>query len=98
MTEPTTERLAKALEQANAPADMIKNARAGYYDDFKSELEMPIFQLVRDLQCAVLPDLARRALNGEFDGTPAESEAWIQEFKEGDAHEANSIAEEVSNH
>lgn len=49
---PTTERLAQALESLNDPrlADMIQKARAGHYDDFKTELTFPQVQLVIDLR------------------------------------------------
>jgi hypothetical protein len=72
----TTERLAKALESANAPKAMITAARAGCYDDFKSESATPIMDLVRDLRQAGLTHLAQRAMDGEFDATQEESEAW----------------------
>jgi hypothetical protein len=48
-TIPTTERLARALEAALCPSWMIDRARAGYYDDFKSDLALPCMQLVADL-------------------------------------------------
>lgn len=76
-TEPTTERLARALEEAGAPESMIEAARAGIYDDFKSPLARPITTLVRACQKAGLIDLAHRAMNGEFDGTQAEADAWM---------------------
>lgn len=82
----TTERLAKALEAANAPKAMITAARAGCYDDFKSESPTPCMDLVRDLYEAArqLPNhdrnlllrVAQQAKNGEFDATREESEAW----------------------
>lgn len=75
---PTTERLAAALVAASAPPAMIVRARDGYYDDFKSDLELPCIQLVEDLQQAGLMDLRQRAIDGEFDGTPEESEHWMQ--------------------
>lgn len=78
MSEPTTERLAKALEAANAPTEMVERARAGYYDDFKSELVLPCMQLVADLGEAGLQELQQRAINGEFDSTPDESKAWFE--------------------
>lgn len=86
MTEaiPTTERLAKALEEAGAPKEMIDRARAGYYDDFKSELALPCVQLVNDLRAAGLHDLERRAMDGEFDGSAEESAAWFE--AEGKEH------------
>lgn len=77
----TTERLARALEAANAPKAMIVAARAGCYDDFKSESATPCMDLVRDLTQAGLTFLAERATDGEFDATPAESEAWANEAR-----------------
>lgn len=73
---PTTERLAAVLEKANAPKSMITAARAGCYDDFRSESPTPCMDLVRDLQQAGLGGLAEQAMKGEFDSTPEESEAW----------------------
>lgn len=73
----TKERLAEALTQASAPAAMIQRARHGDYDDYESELGTPIVQLVRDCQAAGLPALAQRAINGEFDGTKEEADAWF---------------------
>jgi hypothetical protein len=55
---------------------MITAARAGCYDDFKSESATPIMDLVRDLRQAGLTHLAQRAMDGEFDATQEESEAW----------------------
>lgn len=78
--EPTTEKLAKALEMASCPDWMIKRARDGYYDDFKSELATPITALVTDLMALRTADafvLAERAKNGEFDGTAEEADAWL---------------------
>jgi hypothetical protein len=78
MTEPTTEKLAKAMEAAGAPEELIKAARAGVYDDYKSCLTFPCVQLVEDLRAAGLEDLAQRAINDEFGGTPEEAEAWME--------------------
>lgn len=75
---PTTERLAVELVKAGAPPLMIEKARCGYYDDYKSELAMPIAQLVADATRAGLADIARRATDGEFDATKAESDAWAR--------------------
>jgi len=82
MTEqlPTTERLALALEAANDPAlaSMITLARAGHYDDFKSNLNYPIMQLVHDLEAAGHSELAKRAKEGEWDATEEEARAWVK--------------------
>ena len=76
MTIPTSERLAQVLH-AEGLFHMETKARYGYYDDFKSPLETPIVQLVRDLQAAGKDALAKRAMDGEFDATKEESEAWF---------------------
>ncbi len=62
------EKLTAALVEAGAPSTMIANARRGYYGDFTSELPLPITQLVADAGAAGLHDIARRAMNGDFDG------------------------------
>ena len=77
----TTERLAVELEKAGAPISMIRLARGGVYDDFRSDSATPIQDLVRDLNIAKLKDLARRALDGEFDAESWEADEWYE--KEG---------------
>jgi len=62
------ERLVKALELAEAPAGMIEAAKAGYYGDFTSPLDMPITQLVEDARANGLGDIGFRAMRGDFDG------------------------------
>jgi hypothetical protein len=76
MTEPTTERLARDLEAAGAPAIMIVRARAGYYDDYKSPLAFPETQLLTDARAAGLEDIAQGVMDGRWDGTREESDAW----------------------
>jgi hypothetical protein len=67
----SSERLAKALEEADLP-EMAAKARKGYYNDFKSPLVMPAMQLAKDLEKAGTPAalaLRRRHVKyGEFDG------------------------------
>lgn len=58
-------RLANALTKAGAPQEMIDRAATG---DFTSPLAFPITQLVKDLKAAGLEKIARRAMQGEFDG------------------------------
>ncbi len=69
-------RLADAIEAASGSKWLQHRARDGWYDDFRSPDPMPISTLVRDLRKAGLHDLARRAMDGEFDATSAESKAW----------------------
>jgi hypothetical protein len=75
----TKDRLAEELVRIGAPDLMVERARGGKYDDFLSDLAMPIYQL-----CAELVDLGgnaaialrERVMRGEFDGTPEEAESW----------------------
>lgn len=53
-----------------------QRAKSGYYSDYESPLTFPIAELVKDLRAAGYPDLARRAADGEFDGTEEEADAW----------------------
>jgi hypothetical protein len=91
MPEPTTEKLARALEAIPAiPREMVQHARDGRYDDFKSPLTFPEITLVAELQAVAgnksLPRsvrqeinrMAQRVINGEFDATPEESRAWAE--------------------
>lgn len=78
MTESTTEKLAKALEAVNAPAIMIKRAREGYYDDFKSPLTFPEMQLHQDAHVAGLETIKAAVEAGEFDSTKEESDEWAR--------------------
>ena len=78
---PTTERLARALERANAPRAMVTAARAGCYDDFRSESASPLTDLVRDLRAEGLFALAQPVADREFDATREEADAWAAEAR-----------------
>jgi hypothetical protein len=73
----TKERLASVLKEAGLHA-MSGAAAAGRYDDFESEHTTPIYDLVQDLRAAGREDLARRAIDGEWDASREEAEAWFQ--------------------
>jgi hypothetical protein len=72
----TKDRLAKALREARAPECMVSDALKGRYDDFESPSATPIVLLVQHAQQHGLKDIARRAMDGEFDATKEEAEAW----------------------
>jgi hypothetical protein len=74
----TSERLARDLGAAGAPAAMITRAREGYYDDYRSPVAFPQIQLISDLHAAGLVPLCVRAARGEWDGTRAEADAWLR--------------------
>lgn len=78
MTEPTTEKLARALEEEHAPEAMIKKAREGFYDDYKSPVAFPEMALMEDARAAGLKRIQEGILNGEWDATKEESDAWAR--------------------
>lgn len=67
MKKTAVERLTSALQEAGAPAEMIEKAKAGAYDDWESDSDTPIRDLVRDAELAGLADIVKRAKAGEFD-------------------------------
>ncbi|MBP5971541.1 hypothetical protein HW132_02005 [Brasilonema sp. CT11] len=80
----STQKLLQALEAKNDPklAPIITRAKANYYHDYKSDLMAPIVTLVADLRGAGHEDLAQRAVDGEFDSTKEESDAWAKSSEE----------------
>lgn len=74
--EPTSRRLARDLTEAGAPPEIVSDALASRYDDYKSELAAPCGQLVADLRAAGREDLASRAIGGEWDGSKADADEW----------------------
>ncbi len=71
----TKEKLAQVLH-ARGLFDLERRARAAEYDDFESGSVTPIGDLVAALRQTGDEDLAKRAMEGEWDGTAEESEAW----------------------
>lgn len=91
MPESTADRLAAALAAIpGVPAEMIRLARTGYFDDYRSPLALPLTALLERLgelhQDAATPRtsrpllaaLAERVKSGDFDGTREEARAWAQ--------------------
>ena len=91
-TEHTTAKLARALRELGTlavPPAMIRRAEAGYYHDYLSPLALPEMALVNELGALAnhpatgrttvalaLLGLRQRVIDGEFDASPAESDAW----------------------
>jgi len=96
-TIPTSERLAQALEaELRTTHDtrlelLIGRARDGFYDDFKSDLPNPQQALVYDLRTLGHFKFAQRVIDGEFDATMEEAEAWANS-PEGQAAYAGLLA------
>ena len=78
----TKERLARDIEAlAKVKGDealgaMARRAREGYYDDFDSPLGTPCIQLVQDFRSLGYEGMAHKAMDGKWDSTKEESEAW----------------------
>lgn len=87
--KPTTEILVDALFAAAAPQFMIAKAQAGEYDDYKAQnTATPCVDLVNDLGKAATENgnmallaLRDRAMKGEFDAQPWESDAWAKSME-----------------
>lgn len=84
----TKDQLAAALEAVGL-RQMARVAAEGYYHDFLSPLALPEIQLVQDLADAyklveeptrkqAIWDLRQRVMNGDFDASREESEAWAK--------------------
>jgi hypothetical protein len=85
----TTVKLAQALSAIpGVPREMIQRAVDGYYHDYLSPLAFPEMQLVADLRelasapatprdsRPLLREMSQRVIDGEFDATKEESDAW----------------------
>lgn len=74
----TKDKLAEALRGIGLE-DMALKAANGDYDDFIADSATPITDLVNDLAKVGSVEalaLRKRAIEGEFDGTKEESDAW----------------------
>jgi hypothetical protein len=93
-TEHTTAKLARAMRELGTlavPPGMIRRAEEGYYHDFLSPLAFPEMELVAALgrlanhptrahgtTGLALMGLRQRVIDGEFDASKAESDAWAR--------------------
>lgn len=68
--------LVKALTDANAPVAMIVRAQRGDFSDYDSDSATPITDLVNECRRFGLESVAKQAMNGDFDATAEESDAW----------------------
>jgi hypothetical protein len=87
------DRLASALRDVGLD-DMAQRAATGYYDDYLSPLDLPQLMLATELklalddhpdQSAVICNLRQRVINGDFDATSEESDAWAASLDGQDA-------------
>ena len=78
---PTKERLARFLEAEGAPDWIVANARRGLYSDFESSEATPKVLLVTHLRQQACPHFANLVIEGCFDDTKEEAEAWAAKSK-----------------
>lgn len=82
MTEiPTKLKLAAAIREAAPGGELEAVAQAaetGFFDDFESPIATPCTALVNEFTRLGYPEMARRAMDGEWDATAAESDAWAE--------------------
>lgn len=74
----TKDMLADELRRAGLP-EMADLAAEGYYHDYLSPLDAPCLQLTMDLAAAGTTEamaLRSRAIQGDFEASDEESEAW----------------------
>jgi hypothetical protein len=89
--EHTTVKLGRALREIpGVPRAMITRAESGYYHDYLSPLALPELALVTELRRlagepgrpsasrAALLALAEGVVDGQFDASKAESDAWAR--------------------
>lgn len=114
--EQTASYLGRVLDDYLGLADMARRAREGHFDDYFAPSGvadgMEIMRLVRELtgKAQVVPKSERArvlavrdaAMNGEFDGTKAESDRWaaskegqdtFRELLGGDPHDPREDGE-----
>ncbi len=90
----TKERLARDIDAlATARNDpeltpMIRKAREGYYDDYESPLATPCIQLVIDFRTMGYEGMAQKAMDGRWDATKDEAEAWANKQTDPEILEA----------
>lgn len=72
----STARLVDALTKEHAPQDLIDRARSGAFHDYDSPSAFPISDLIQAARAVGLDRIVSAAMNGAFDATAAEAEAW----------------------
>lgn len=84
---PTKERLAQALHAVGL-FDLEKRARTGEFSDFEGPHAMPKVELARELgkyntapQDTLVRKLRQRVMDGDFDDTKEEGEAWANNLR-----------------
>jgi hypothetical protein len=71
----TKQRLAQRLESLGAHG-LAEHARKGLYSDFESEVATPKVLLLADLRVLGLHEMVHEVMNGEWDDSAEEAEAW----------------------
>jgi hypothetical protein len=80
LPQPSSEKLAQALEATPELKELAARARRDEFHDFVGPHAMPQHTLVAELREVGGPaaeSIAQRVIQGEFDATKAESDAWM---------------------
>lgn len=89
----STQKLVEALRSAGASPSLVSRALAEEFHDFKSESATPTKDLVSAARREGLLGIAARAIAGEFDATPEESEEWANSAEGKEA--LNQVPQEL---
>jgi hypothetical protein len=74
---PTKMKLAKVLREQGLTA-LADRAEKGEFDDYESPHALPQHVLVSALMDIDRTDLIKRVMDGEWDGTKEEADAWME--------------------
>lgn len=77
--------LLRDLKDSRAPEHMIGRTLSFVYHDYESPVAMPKHQLVADCEQAGLHDIAKRAMQGEYDDESTISTEEIVDWMMEDA-------------
>ncbi len=72
----STDKLLAILKVLGAPADLLAEAQADAFHEYKSQSATPIIDLVRRCELCGLSEIAQLARNGAFDATQQEADEW----------------------
>ena len=75
---PSSEVLARYLEQEGVNLQLVREARAGNFTDFRSTYDTPKVALYLRLKKLHRYDIAKMVVSGVFDDTVRESELWAK--------------------
>lgn len=94
--KPSTKKLYDAVAELNEPRlkKFLKQIEKGYYHEYDSDLDFPMFTLALDCAAYGLDSFIRRVVDGEFDATREEGLMWRNSLDGMEAfHDERAIAD-----